>query len=232
MINIGNDIISLKSVNKTRTRDEKFYSKILAPSEVELYNHSKYENLDFEDFVWMLWSVKEAVYKCHQRNDTSLVFSPTKIIVSHLELPQKQPVSSFTVSRYESADIDERNSYNCIVHFKDTTFYGRSILYQELIYTLVTNHSSFASINWGIAVIENSDYESQHNGVRFFVLDRLGILFPEDNLRIMKSDFGFPVVIKNEAETMIPISFTHHKQYIGYAFLVPEYYIPQNCIIS
>jgi len=222
LINIGNDIISLKSVNKTRTRDEKFYSKILAPSELELYNHSKFENLDFEDFVWLLWSVKEAVYKCHQRINTNSVFSPTKIIVSHLELPQKQPVSSFTDSRYESADIDERNSYNCIVHFKDTTFYGRSILYQELIYTLVTNHSSFASINWGIATIESCDYKSQHEHVRFFVLDRLGRFYPGDNLKIIKSDFGFPVVVRNEMETMMPISFSHHKQFIGYAFRVPE----------
>ena len=63
MISAGNDIAALAKVNKERIPQPRFYSKILSDSERALYHQPQLTILPFENYVWLLWSVKESVYK-------------------------------------------------------------------------------------------------------------------------------------------------------------------------
>ena len=68
MISTGNDIVALKAINVARTKQQKFYNKIITGSEKALYEGQFSERLPFEYFVWLAWSVKESVFKYLQRN--------------------------------------------------------------------------------------------------------------------------------------------------------------------
>ena len=81
MRSTGNDIIGLKSIDPHLTIQQRFYSKILSFSELELYYRKASETIPFENFIWLLWSVKESVYKYQKRNFPDLVFSSGKSIV-------------------------------------------------------------------------------------------------------------------------------------------------------
>src|SRR5476651_714407 len=91
MSSIGNDIIALKTIDVPRTQNPRFYSKILSPAEQLLYQ-SCCPTLHFHHFVWLLWSIKESAYKCLQRLQPELVFSPVKIEISHLDVAKKSPL--------------------------------------------------------------------------------------------------------------------------------------------
>ena len=67
MISTGNDIVALGLINKQRTCEPRFYSKILSASEQALYHQSEFTALPFEHYVWLLWSVKESTYKFLKR---------------------------------------------------------------------------------------------------------------------------------------------------------------------
>ena len=82
MTGIGNDIIDLKHSNNNRAADKQFYTKILHGAELELYSQTSFSS--FEQFVWLLWSIKEAAYKYLKRNEPALLFVPHKIIVQEL----------------------------------------------------------------------------------------------------------------------------------------------------
>ena len=61
---IGNDIIDLKLARQQSNWKRKgFLEKVFSPSERELLNASE----DLDICVWLLWSMKEAAYKAHQR---------------------------------------------------------------------------------------------------------------------------------------------------------------------
>jgi phosphopantetheine--protein transferase-like protein len=221
LISVGNDIISLKSINTDRTRQERFYSKFLVPTEIGLYNQTVSSKVSFENFVWLIWSVKESVYKCHKRNNTSVVFSPKKIIVEQVDLPIDQPAFAFTEHQLSKGQMTtSETSISCEVIFENIIFYSRSFINQEMIHTIAVNQADFSKINFGAANIKSAEYESQHREVRSLALDRLKIVYPNDELQIGKSQFDYPILIKNGAEQTIPLSFSHHDEYVGYCFWI------------
>src|SRR5579863_5891465 len=87
MKSTGNDIVALSGIDRERTGQARFYSRILALSEQALYCRDRFADLPFEHFVWLLWSVKEAVFKYQKRNMPGLVFSPRRILVQELVCP-------------------------------------------------------------------------------------------------------------------------------------------------
>ena len=87
MKSTGNDIVALGSVDKHRTGQYRFYSKILSASEQTLYQQMQFANLPFEHYLWLLWSVKESTFKFLKRTKPELIFSPAKIIIQYLEIP-------------------------------------------------------------------------------------------------------------------------------------------------
>jgi len=160
----GNDIVSLQAINRTRTRQPRFYSKILADSELTLYKEGGFAAIPFEIFVWLCWSIKESAFK--------------------------------------------------YLH----TLFSRSLVYHELIHSVVLDQENFENTRWGIKLIDQPDPENQSMEVRKFLVDRLESLFPASKLRIGKNAQGFIVVLQGEEEVGISVSLSHHDRMVAYAF--------------
>ncbi len=200
MISIGNDIVSLKAIDKNRTKEKRFYSKILSDSELKFYHQKLSEKISFENFVWLLWSVKESTYKFFKRKHHELVFNPRKIIIQGIKFSDYNTFCTTTI------------------YFENNFFYARSIVKDEFIHTVVNDENNFEKIYCGIKSIDDCSNENQSKEVRSFLLNELKTFYPLNTLKIDKHPSGYPFLLKDEKETSIPISISHHKNFIAYSF--------------
>ena len=220
MISIGNDIISLNAINPRRTKEIPFYSKIVSPSELKLYSTEEFSGMSFENFVWLLWSIKESVYKFQKRNFPDLKFSPVKIEIDKIDFPKKKSVAKFKSLEFKQDSFFKDEFHTGTASFGNIIFYFKSILNEELISTIVSNDEKFGNTWWGFKSIDCKNYESQSREVRTFVLNELKKIFPKNSLQIRKHEIGYPVLVSEGKDTDIPVSFTHHGHFVGYSFLI------------
>lgn len=199
MISIGNDIVSLSLTDTRRTCLPQFYNKILNTAEIELYHQGC--TLLFEQYVWLLWSIKEAVYKCAKRHNTSLLFSPKKIAVQ-----------SITGVRSEA-------EFTCAATCNGVTYYGKSYLYDEVIHSVVTNQtpSHLDSLHWGLQFIDDDCSENQSAQVRELTRDAVSNMFDTASISFTRADAGYPQLVINNTVSELPLSFSHHGNYVAYA---------------
>ena len=233
MISIGNDIVDLTAIDKHRTQQKAFYSKILSDKEQQLYSRSS--QLPFEIYVWLLWSAKESVYKFAKRLNPELVFSPARIEIQQLSEPEFSEFKNFQNLVLEGIKIDiysesqeflnsENSGSNNISEFKyqitylSNTYYLRSLISDGFIATVASGSEDFPKIRWGIKHIEQSDYNTQSQTVRNLTIERLEQIYPNNKISINKSAVGYPLILSDCVELNIPLSFAHHGHYISYAF--------------
>lgn len=196
----GNDIVALSATNRERTTRPRFYSRILDAGEQALYDQQALAGLPFENYVWLLWSIKESVYKYKQRTDPGLVFSPTKIPVRKLSPPSGDGFYTATIG---------------------DTLYSRSIVRGDIITTVVSGDENFANTRWGFGPIGHSGYAHQSSSVRESIIGQLNPLLSRDCLQIGKSSDGCPIVLDGEQQLNIPVSLAHHDRWIAWSFLLP-----------
>lgn len=219
MNSIGNDIVDLNFIDKQRTCDSRFYSKILSPAEQELYRRPQAAQIPFEVYVWLLWSAKEAAYKFLKRHQPELVFSPVRIVVQELEnqahsLPVLPDVSEVT-------DFTDCSAINLKLSYQGKGLDSRSIITSEYIATFISD--DFERTYWGIKKIDDSDPDNQSAQVRLLARQHLQRLFTSREIRIEKSFAGIPIIYWGINEMPIPLSFSHHGLYISYAFSLSQY---------
>lgn len=223
MKSAGNDIVALKAINRQRTNHFRFYSKILSVSEQSLYYRHGFAEMPFEKFVWLLWSIKESVYKFLKRAVPGLVFSPAKIIIQGIDPPYRRTITRFGGIQWENKNNEScKEFYKGVIVFGSDIFYYRSKIHDELIATVVSNDENFENIWWGVKSIDHAAYDNQSKAVRAFILNRLNSILPggNDDLRIGKCPLGYPVVLKRAKEMNIPVSLAHHDHFIAYSFLL------------
>lgn len=218
MISAGNDIIALSAIDITRTKQQKFYSKILSPEEKALYNQPGFTNIPFENFVWLLWSIKEPAYKYLKRHNPGLVFIPVKFVVTELLIPQGYSITSFSGKQTEGTGFTDSPVFKGIIKVGDDTIYSCSLMYHELIFSTVNGNDHFDSINWGVKGIDEVDAGHQSAEVRAFLVDRLQKVFNVDGLVIDKNTEGAPIVLKDGKEFGVAVSLSHHEGWVGYCF--------------
>jgi phosphopantetheinyl transferase (holo-ACP synthase) len=215
LISIGNDIVDLNKTNPERTKQEKFYSKIICKQELELFNKFNDNDISFENYVWLAWSVKESVYKFYKRNNAEALFSPTKIVIQNIELPEARIALNFGKEQLEETNLRKQKCYRCEIIFDSYVFYSRTYVYKEIIFTVVNNEDCFDDIFWGIKFIEYDDYAYQSKAINDFTLEKMQQIFENKNLKITKHKIGYPEVLEHK---QIAVSFTHHGNFVGYAF--------------
>jgi len=219
MNSTGNDIVSLNAINRSRTKQPGFYSKILSASEQLLYNEPEFAAIPFEHFVWLLWSIKESAFKYLQRSNPDLIFSPTKFIVQQLQMPPGYGITNLETTETEGNGFDSRaNHVKGMIKVGTATLYSRSIIYKELISSVVNGNDNFENTSWGIKLISKSHPSFQSTVAREFLVDRLSRLFQMDNCVIGKSSDGFPIVLEGKKELRIPVSLSHHDRLVAYSF--------------
>ena len=190
MISTGNDIIALQYTNPERTKQEKFYSKIICKQEAELFKSLNSDVLPFENFVWLSWSIKESVYKFYKRSHPESLFQPTKIIIQKIQFP----INNFLLNdeEHEAVSFADEACFCCVINFNNQSFYTRSFIKDDLIFTVANNTNDFKNICWGIKTIGDDVYQTQSTAVRQFVLKRLHTFFFNTDLSIEKAK---PVIL-------------------------------------
>jgi phosphopantetheine--protein transferase-like protein len=133
---IGNDVVDLVLAQKESNWKRKgFLNKLFTTFEQDLIQ--KAPNQD--EMVWMLWSIKESVYKAYQRINYNEGFYPIKI---------------------EIIEINDQNE--SVVQLFGTLFYGKTIVENDFIKTVVVlDKSDFNRIQY----IKTSDYSKNKNGL-------------------------------------------------------------------
>ncbi len=197
----GNDIVDLSATDPQRTSSYRFYSRIISGEEKTLYD--QLGGLPFDNYVWLLWSIKESVYKYTSRTDTALVFAPLTIPVLHLDPP--------------SGD----GFYKSMVIYGSEMLYSRSIITNRLIVTVVSNDENFDRTWWGFRPIDEAGYADQSAEVRTFALGKLHSALLRTDLRIEKSAAGYPVLLDGKGPLDIPLSLAHHGHFIAYSYRLP-----------
>lgn len=230
MISIGNDIVDLSAIDKHRTQQKAFYSKILSDKEQHLYSRSQ---LPFEIYVWLLWSAKESVYKFAKRLNPELVFSPARIEsifepkFSELKNFQNLVLERIKIDTYseskeflnsENSGSNNISEFNYQITYLSNTYYLRSLISDGFIATVASGSEDFSKIQWVIKHIKQANYNSQSQSVRDLAIERLEQIYPNNKISITKSEVGYPVILSNSVELDIPLSFAHHGHYVAYAF--------------
>jgi phosphopantetheinyl transferase (holo-ACP synthase) len=223
MMSTGNDVVALSAINAARTSQHKFYSKILSDSETPLYNELSLAGIPFENFVWLLWSIKESAYKFLQRHDAGLIFTPVKFVVEELHLPSAYAVEKFDVIAAEGTGFNDYPALTGIVTFGKVRLRSCSLLYDKLISTVINDTDDFENTYWGFKLISDSAHENQSKEVRQFLIERLKRLYGEFDFRIDKNENGCPILFKENEEIGIPVSLSHHENIIGYSFIIDEH---------
>ncbi|WDF55461.1 4'-phosphopantetheinyl transferase superfamily protein [Mucilaginibacter sp. KACC 22063] len=207
MISIGNDIVDLKHIDKQRTCDRRFFSKILSPQEELLFSGFQSAQLPFEVFVWLLWSAKESVYKFLKRHQPGLVFSPVKFQVVDISTP----LFASAHKQETALGFDER-VLNMELLFAEQQYHVKSVVTPPYIASFIS--ADFNKSYWGIRHVENPDPESLSAAVRLFAKERLVQLYPDLKVDFKKHDTGYPFI----ESTSLCISFSHHGNWVSYAF--------------
>jgi hypothetical protein len=209
----GNDIVALAATDNLRTCRYRFYSRIVSPAELSLcdqlagggppspFDQQRDWGLAFPTFVWLLWSIKESVYKYVSRSNPALVFSPLKIPVSRLRT--------------------RNDFYEGMVQYDQVILYSRSFVTSETILTVVSDEQEFSQTRWGVHSIDASDYASQSSRVRALALNSVSAIFPGASIRVVKAPDGPPVLRTDDMLPDIPLSLAHHDHYVAYSYRLP-----------
>ncbi|MFI5140492.1 MAG: 4'-phosphopantetheinyl transferase superfamily protein [Sphingobacteriales bacterium] len=219
MTSAGNDIVCLNTIDVARTKQYRFYSKILSGTEIELYNETAFAAIPFENFVWLLWSIKESAYKYLQRNNPGLVFTPVKFIIRQLRAPGEFALTKCENTETESTGFDDSMVLKGIVTFGDVSLYSMSLMHNDLVHSVVNDNEDFKNICWGIKSIDSNEPDYQSTAVRSFLLNRLNRYFRMEGLAIVKNQHGVPIVIKENEVQPIPVSLSHHGRFVAYSFI-------------
>ena len=196
----GNDIVFLGATQPERTVLTRFYSRILTPAEQALYRQPGCPSLAFDHYIWLCWSVKEAVFKYRKRSLPDLVFSPLGIEIGRIE------------SRADG------EAYRCVVGCGSKTLYSRSLLRDGVIMTVVSEDETFADTCWGFGRIDSAAYADQSAAVRTALLRELKARFSLDDPQIRKDAAGCPDVWDGGRRLEIPVSLAHHDRYVAWSF--------------
>ena len=221
MLSTGNDIVALDCVDVERSNDKKFYSKILADSELVLYQNSPRDLFSFDKYLWMLWSIKESAFKFVKRINSQVVFSPVKFVIQYIDFPANHKISRFNGIEWEgSGDSDE--CFAGSIKLEDEIYYFNTLLDNEFIASVVSDDKNFEDTIWGIKKIDQPNSELQSQEVRAFVLNKLNSILELDDLRIEKNINGCPIVVNGTLDLNIPVSLAHHGRFVAWSGLVGE----------
>lgn len=179
---LGNDIIDLTVAREQkRALTPRFLDKICTEDEQKYILDSP----NPFNTLWLLWSIKESVYKCHLSIEKSRLFNPTKIVCK----PQTSNIFQATIacSTYRSISLIKKNVIHTTAqpngHFprvyylrnKGTLGEMKKLIYQKLIIRI-----------------------SRHFG------------YKPRQLNIVKNELGIPHIYKNSQRLPVNISISHH----------------------
>ena len=186
---IGNDIIDLELAGRQSDwRRKGFLEKVFSEGEQEIILTSLNENL----MVWLLWSMKEAAYKAHQRE---------------LNLPRRlnwlAQDCKFSIITSEKA--------SGIVKISDRIYQTTSEITSDYIHTSAEKHPKSS--------VKNGIFEAPSSEVKQGLVERVSDHFAikKNDLELMKDGFGMPFLSGNKDFYFDCFSLSGHGKFYAYS---------------
>lgn len=145
--------------------------------------------------VWRLWTMKESVYKIHNRLSAERSFAPTRIACT---------IDNASVGR---------------INFDGESYWTRTESTNAYTYTIAGNERGIQPTHSGshfrLAQTERSDVRLmiEQQLIRHYTL-LSGI--PVKELMLQKDDRGIPHLLCLSSQEQIPVSITHHGNYAAF----------------
>ena len=186
---VGNDIVDLKQAALESNWQRKgFLNKVFTQKERAYIQDSKNPFI----MVWQLWSIKEAAYKLYT---------------------QIQPYRFYNPKQFQC----ETNNVNFKVTYKDfKCFVNTRISSQYILSEAHIENREMASKC--IKLLCNS-YADQSQITKEALLISISNRFKvlKSKLKLVKSEFGIPLIYYNSKKLNIGVSISHHGHYGAYA---------------
>ncbi|WP_445957841.1 4'-phosphopantetheinyl transferase family protein [Yeosuana sp.] len=189
---IGNDIVDLNmAAIESNWKRPRFLNKVFTTYEQQLIADASNQN----QTVWLLWSMKEAAYKIYVQQFGIRFFNPLKLVCS----------------------LDSKS--DGFVTIGNTTFFTKSVISEEYIYTIAVSKNS-KNYNSECLKVENKSYLIQSDTLknRFLEIISENKNLNIEHLNINKNEVGVPEVFFKNSKLPIHVSLTHSGNYCGYVY--------------
>lgn len=197
---IGNDIIDLKYTRQESDwQRPRFLKKLFTDSEQEMIQEAKHPEL----LVWLLWSIKESVYKIVCRSKAYRFFTPKKFactLSAHPNCLDASSISGFGV-------------------YNNKKFYTRSLLSKNLIHTTAQTKNR-QSIQDAFFDLPSFDCKEQSTFTRLQLKEHYAITKNLNvvDLEIRKNQVGVPFLFYKNEKLPTVISLSHHGRFGGFSY--------------
>lgn len=212
MISAGNDIVSFAETNPVRTIEQAFYNKFLTSAEVSQFARLGTAEISFHQYIWFLWSAKEAAYKYLFRLNAELVFSPVKFCVTQID----------HVERVENVANDQQFSSEYVCRGKVEVMgislkFGSSVC-THYVHTFICEYPLGGKVYHGVKEIPGLLPQDQSAQVRQLCMESLNAVRFGTKWAFTKSDYGVPSVTNSANSQIYPVSLSHHGDFVAYSF--------------
>lgn len=186
---IGNDVVDLSvTAKQSNWRRKGFLEKVFTATEREQIRLS--ENQD--SVVWLLWSMKEAAYKAHQRKFAL----PRRIFWQHLECEVKTCTAS---------------GASGVIKVGKEEYFSSSEITSEVIFSSAVNDDNIPIRN--VLYREPSEMMKTH----FFDFFSKQFNIPSQELSLCKNEHGVPFVMHDSRPHFGLFSFTDHGDFSAFS---------------
>lgn len=190
---IGNDIVDLQYASwQSNWQRRGFLNKLFTEEEQFYISNSK----DKFKTVWLLWSMKESVYKAYLQKYQSPFFAPKKLkcnLLSHT---------------------------NGEVFIDGEIFLTNSKITKNFIHTIAVLEKKYQNHFSDIFKVVDGTYNNQHRvtheKLKFALASELKISLYK--LKIKKNIFGIPQLFKGNMKLPTSLSLTHHGSFGAFCF--------------
>ena len=189
---IGNDVVDLiLAATQSNWQRKGFLEKLFSKNEQKIILNSEVPEI----LVWRLWTMKESVYKAHQR----------RFSLAPQFNPRELQCKIFSSEKGE-VEID-----SCI--YSVSSEVSAEFIYSEA----VPKNSIFERISQFRIGISSEALKVQ-------ALEKFGSLCRQENnnLAIQKSENGVPFFSSGNRLFDTPVSFTHHGNYSAFTIALPS----------
>lgn len=191
---IGNDIVDLTRARTESNWQRKGYiQKIFTLQEQHLIDTAT----NPEQMVWMLWSMKESVYKATFRQTRLRCFAPQKISCQLTSITETEATGSV---------------------FYGITYQTKTLLTSNYITSFAFAVANPSNFHQHIIPLERTDHSYQSAQVRQKLLQYCSrkLSTPNATIYLSQQDDGVPELIIAQPSgqpTVIPVSLSHHGHY-------------------
>lgn len=187
---IGNDVIDLALAFENKNwKSERFRSKLFSETE----KHLILQNKKPQFMVWLLWSMKEAAYKAHQRR---------------FNLKRRYNPRDF------KCFLEKTSSFEAIgsVRIGEAGYITQSFFDLKKIHSLA---SASNMLKPEFRLFEASSEIMKSGFLSHFSKTKN---WTNPKLQLQKNTEGIPYLYAGSEALQVPFSFSHHGKFSGYAF--------------